>query len=375
VKRTLLLILAAVALTAGDAIPDLAAAPALGGARFDRPLWVGAIPGTGRMLVLEQGGRALAVAADGTTTPFLDLTAAVALPGGYTEEGLLALVFHPRFAENRRCFVWYTTRQGGRLRTVLAEWRAAADGLAVVAGSEQVLLAIPQPFANHNGGDLHFGADGMLYLAVGDGGSGGDPQNHAQRLDSLLGKVLRLDVDRRDGANPYAVPPDNPFIGRAGARPEIWAYGLRNVWRMAFDRTTGELWAGDVGQNAWEEITLIVRGGNHGWRLREGFEPFKGGERQDGMVEPVWAYGRGDGKSVTGGLVYRGAAMPALQGVYLFGDWQSRRIWGLRRGADGKPTVRQVGTAPGQLASFGTDAAGEPLIACFDGRIYALSMR
>jgi glucose/arabinose dehydrogenase len=373
--KTVLLLCAAALLTAGEAMPDLRLDPAFATARFDRPLWVGQIPGDVRFLVLEQPGTASTVTRAGVVEAFLDISTAVRLPDGYTEEGLLAAAFHPRFAENRRLFTWYTTRRSGRLQTILSRWTTVADRSHIDPASETVLLTITQPFGNHNGGDLRFGADGFLYLSIGDGGSGGDPQNNAQNLRSLLGKIVRLDVDHTDGANTYAVPPDNPFVGRADARPEIWAYGLRNVWRMSFDPPTGELWAGDVGQNAWEEITLIVRGGNHGWRLREGFHDFKGGQIQPGMVEPLWDYPRRDGQSVTGGFVYRGAAMPALQGVYIFGDWASRRIWGLRRGPAGPPEVRQLATCPGQLASFGIDAAGELYACAFDGTVYGISAK
>lgn len=370
--RPLLLALCAAVLAAGEELPDLALQPAFGAARFALPLWVGQVPGDERFLVLEQAGLAKLVARDGTVAQVLDLTGAVRLPGGYTEEGLLAAAFHPRFAENRLLFLWLTSKRNGKLMTILARHRVAADLARIEVPGEDVLV-VPQPFGNHNGGDLHFGADGFLYLSLGDGGGGGDPQNNAQRLESLLGKVLRLDVDRKDGANLYSVPKDNPFVGRPGARPEIWAYGLRNVWRMAFDPPTGELWAGDVGQNAFEEVTLVVRGGNHGWRLREGFSPFKGGERTPEMIEPVWDYPRDQGRSVTGGFVYRGAAIPALQGAYVCGDWQSRRIWALRRTADGKVQVRQVATCPGQISSFGVDRAGELYVCGFDGVVYVLT--
>jgi glucose/arabinose dehydrogenase len=183
-------------------------------------------------------------------------------------------------------------------------------------------------------------------------------------------------VDRKDGANLYAVPKDNPFVGRQGARPEIWAYGLRNVWRMAFDPSTGELWGGDVGQNAFEEVTLIVRGGNHGWRLREGFSAFKGGALASDMVQPLWDYPRGEGSSITGGFVYRGPGIPALQGAYVCGDWASRRIWALRREVgQERARVRQVAQCPGQLASFGVDRAGELYVCSFDGVIYGLKVK
>ncbi len=366
----LILCLLSVVASAGDALPDVALAPAFASVRFDRSLWVGQVPGSDRYLVLEQPGLAKAVDAAGTVTTVLDLTATVKLPGGYTEEGLLAAAFHPKFKQNRQLFLWFTTSRSGKLQTVLARFKVTADG-SRIEPREDVLLTINQPYSNHNGGDLVFGADGFLYLSIGDGGSGGDPQNHAQRLDTLLGKVVRLDVDRKDGANAYSSPRDNPFVATKGARPEIWAYGLRNVWRMSFDPESGELWAGDVGQNSFEEVTLIMRGANHGWRLREGFNAFKGGERAADMIEPVWDYPRSDGQSITGGFVYRGKAIPDLVGAYVFGDFASKRIWALRRGT-GKPTVRQIATCPGPLASFGVDAKGELLVCALDGGIHRI---
>ncbi len=368
-----LLCLCAVLLAAGETLPDLALVSAFGATRFDRPLWVAQVPGADRFLVLEQPGVAKLVERGGTVTTVLDLSDTVKLPGGYTEEGLLSAEFHPRFAQNRQLFLWFTTKRSGKLQTVLARFRIAADG-SRIEPREEPLLTIDQPYGNHNGGDLHFGSDGFLYLSIGDGGSGGDPQNHAQRLDSLLGKIVRLDVDRKDGGNPYSVPRDNPFVGTKGARGEIWAYGLRNVWRMSFDPPTGELWAGDVGQNAFEEITLISKGGNHGWKLREGFSAFDKGALAPEMMQPVWDYPRSEGQSVTGGFVYRGKAIPDLVGAYVFGDFASRRVWALRRG-QGKPAVREVARAPGPLASFGTDAAGELYACCLDGGIYRLALR
>ena len=216
-----------------------------------------------------------------------------------------------------------------------------------------------------------FGPDGFLYLSPGDGGGGGDPYDSGQRLDTLLGKILRIDVDRQDPGLAYAIPPDNPFVGRAGARGEIWAYGIRNVWRMGFDRANGELWAGDVGQNKWEEVDVIVKGGNYGWNRREGAHDFKPGPGGP-FIEPVAEYGRELGISITGGYVYRGAAIPDLVGAYVYADFQSGRIWGLRRRAGQAPAIRQIAWPKVMIASFAEDAQGELYCASFDGAIWKL---
>jgi glucose/arabinose dehydrogenase len=325
---------------------------------MQRPLWVGAMPGaTGTLAIAEQGGRLVAASDDPsaeTVRTLLDLTARVRTnPTGYSEEGLLSVAFHHAFATDRRLFVWWCPKDGER-RTRLSEFTCAADGIADPA-SERVLLEVAQPFANHNGGDLAFGPDRMLYLSLGDGGSAGDPQDHGQRLDSLLGKILRLDVSVPGRAT---APADNPFIGQDGKRPEIWAYGLRNVWRMSFD-AAGRLWAADVGQNAREEIDLIVRGGNYGWRLREGTKPYKGGASPAGAIEPVVDYGHDVGLSVTGGFVYAGTALPALRGRYVFADWGSGRIWSIA--TEGAPGMREELRSGVQISSFGLDGRGELL--------------
>lgn len=341
---------------------------------FERPLWVGTFPDRpAEYLVIEQPGTAIRITAKGAEArPFIDLGDIVKLPKGYTEEGLLGLAFHPGWATNRMVFLWFTTRRGGKLQTVLSRWKADAAGTAVDPASEAVLFAVDQPFTNHNGGDLHFGRDGMLYLGLGDGGSGGDPHGNGQKMDTLLGKIVRLDVDRGANGQNYSIPADNPFVGRPGVRGEIWAYGLRNPWRMSFDPVTGELWTGDVGQNAREEVDVIVKGGNYGWKAREGFSPFKNGEKQPGMIDPVHDYDRDAGKSITGGYVYRGKAIPALTGAYVFGDYASRRIWALQRVPGGRPVVKELAKAPNGISSFGRDAAGEILMTCFNGKVYRL---
>jgi glucose/arabinose dehydrogenase len=302
-----------------------------------RPVQAVFEPGSdARMYVLEQAGRILVLdPADREAREpkvFLDIQSRVNDAGN--EEGLLSLAFHPEFAKNRAFFLYYTALDAKRKRSnVLSRWSADPDTGLARKDSEQVLLSIDDPYSNHNGGTILFGRDGMLYLSCGDGGAANDPLSAGQDLGTLLAKILRIDVDRPGDGRPYAIPKDNPFVGVAGARPEIWAYGLRNVWRMSFDRQNGELWAADVGQNQWEEVDVIRRGGNYGWNVREGKHPFPGGapgKFGSDYVEPVVDYPHGEGVSITGGYVSRCAAQPSLDGIYLYADLVSCRIWGIR---------------------------------------------
>jgi len=290
------------------------------------------------LLVVEQVGR-VRVVRGGTVgaTPFLDIAGMVTAGG---EQGLLGLAVHPDPADGR-AFVYYTAIDG---RQVVASYRTdPSDPDRAVADSEQVLLRMDDQFGNHNGGGLAFGPDGYLYVSTGDGGGGGDPLDSGRRLDTLLAKVLRLDVNA-DGAGgvPYAVPADNPFVGRADARPEIWLTGLRNPWRIRFDDATGDLWIGDVGQGEWEEIDRApagVGGLDFGWNLMEGFHCY-GTDTcvDDGLTPPVAEYSHDEGCSVTGGAVYRGTAQPALAGWYVFADYCSGRFWVLDPAASGPQT-------------------------------------
>jgi len=315
--------------------------------------------GSGRLFVLEQVGR-IRIVQDGELRPepFLDVSDRLVAGG---EQGLLGLAFHPAFATNGRFFVNYTDANGD---TVVAEYGLdAGETDRADPDSERVLLRIDQPFANHNGGNLAFGPDGFLYVGAGDGGSAGDPMGNGQGLDTLLGKILRIDVDGRSGGRPYAIPPDNPFVGREGARPEIWALGLRNPWRFSFDRGTGDLWIGDVGQASFEEIDTAPAGEpgvNYGWNTMEGracFAPETGCD-ESGLALPVAVYGHDAGCSVTGGFVYRGARWPDLVGAYLFSDYCSGTIWALdAEHPNAGPTVLlETGRA---ISSFGEDEAGE----------------
>jgi len=334
---------------------------------LERPLWL-THDGGRRLFVVEQPGRVRLIR-DGQLQPkpYLDITDRV-LDGG--EQGLLCFVLHPDFANNGRCYVNYTRRRPTR-QTVIS--RFGGDPLAdhIDPASERILLTIDQPYPNHNGGQLLFGPDGMLYIGMGDGGAANDPQNRAQNTNELLGKILRIDVNTPDG---YRVPEDNPFVNRAGARPEIWALGLRNPWRMSFDRQIGVLWAADVGQDAWEEIDIIVKGGNYGWRLYEGSHPFI---MQDplpaNLIMPIKQYSHRLGLSITGGYVYRGRRIPALAGWYVYGDYSSGRIWGLKY-EDGRLLAdEQLLHTRTQPASFGEDADGELYLCDHNGVVYLLT--
>ncbi len=327
--------------------------------------------GSGRLFVIEQGGtiRILQNGAVGAT-PFLDIRDRVDAGG---EKGLLGLAFHPRFEENGRFFVNYTSPTGG-LHSVISEFKVGAAGAGDPA-SERILLTIPQPFANHNGGNIVFGPDGFLYIGMGDGGAGNDPQGNGQNLGTLLGKMLRIDVDQKAGGKEYAIPPDNPFLGTAGAAPENWAYGLRNPWRFSFDPQTGLLYAGDVGQSAREEIHVIRKGGNNGWNPMEGtictpgVNPDCDKSRYD---LPIIDYPRSEGTTVVGGSVYRGSAIPNLPGAYLYGDFGSGRLWMLRYDGSAISDQRLLLETGKNISSFGEDEQRELYITAYDGEIFKI---
>ena len=341
-----------------------------------RPVQVVFEPGDDRrMYVLEQAGRILLIDPDDRDAKepkvFLDIKSQVNSRGN--EEGLLSLAFHPDFAKNGRFFTYYTAIDAERRRSnVLTAWTVDRDTELPKEGSEQRLLSIADPYSNHNGGTALFGRDGMLYLSCGDGGAANDPLQAGQDLGTMLAKVLRIDVDRAEGDRPYGIPKDNPFIGTPGALPEIWAYGLRNVWRMSFDRKTGDLWGGDVGQNAYEEVDLIVKGGNYGWNPREGLHAFPDGRPGafgSEYIDPVVEYPHSQGVSITGGYVWRSAKAPEHDGVYLYADLVSCRIWGIRA-QDGKlvqgPDLLM--TTRNQLpTSFGESADGTLYLTTFEG--------
>ena len=326
--------------------------------------------GSGRLFLCEQAGY-VCVLAGGTLLPkpFLDVAARSSCCG---ERGLLAIAFPPGFAASGRFYVNYTDNAGD---TVVSRFRVSADPDVADPDSEEVVLRIDQPFANHNGGQLAFGADGLLYVGMGDGGSGGDPGNRAQSPSTLLGKMLRIDVE--SGAVPYAIPASNPFVALAGYRPEIWALGLRNPWRFSFDRLTGDLWIGDVGQGSWEEIDFQAAssggGENYGWRIMEGGHCYNPTSCSTaGLVPPVVEYSHDLGCSVTGGYVYRGSAFPRLFGSYLFGDLCSGRIGVVRRDGLGWAATQALDTSLG-ITTFGEDEAGELYLADYSaGVVYRI---
>ena len=296
---------------------------------LNRPIYVAAPPGDSRLFIVEQRG-VIKLLKDGSVLakPFLDITDIVATPSAYSEQGLLGLAFHPVFAVNRRFFVHYTNLDGD---TVIERYEVDADDPDVAdPGSAETVLTQSQPYANHNGGTIEFGPDGYLYFGFGDGGGGGDPGDRGQGPTTLLGKFIRIDVD----SLPYSIPPTNPFVGNGAVLDEIWAFGVRNPYRWSFDRSTGDMWMADVGQSAWEEINFQPAassgGENYGWSLMEGLHCFDPPVNcgSDTLDLPIYEYSHEAGEcSVTGGYVYRGAAIPELVGYYLFGDYCSNRLW------------------------------------------------
>lgn len=326
---------------------------------LDEPLYAThADDGSGRLFVVEKAGT-IRIVTDGNVspTPFLDIRQLVGSTG--SEQGLLSAAFHPDYATNGRFFVNYTDTNGD---TVIARYSVSDDPDRADPNSARTILILDQPYANHNGGLLLFGPDGYLWVGTGDGGSAGDPHDNAQNPQVLLGKMLRLDVDAGD---PYAIPPDNPFVGDPGVRDEIWTMGLRNPWRYSFDRATGDLYIADVGQNAYEEIDLQranSRGGeNYGWSMMEGFHcyPPRTGCNQRGLALPIAEYSHELGCSVTGGYVYRGSAYPRLAGAYYFGDYCSGLIWALYQNEAGEWTKTRLLDTDLSISSFGEDGTGE----------------
>ena len=349
---------------------------------FTNPVLAVQPPGDdGRWFVVEQAGRVLAFDNLATVTAageVIDITARVQ-DGG--ERGLLGMAFDPQFASNGRVFLHYT-RDNAQLQSVLAVYTSADGGTTLDPASESILLTVDQPFDNHNGGHLAFGPDGMLYMALGDGGSAGDPQDNAQNTRTLLGKLLRIDVS---GGTDYAIPTDNRWAGNArctngvGAAecPEIHAYGLRNPWRFSFDGSTGELWVGDVGQDDWEEVDRIVAGGNYGWRFREGahcFNPPSGCPTEnngDVLVDPDAEYDHGLGSSVTGGYVYRGTNIGSLLGRYVFGDFGSGRIFSQTPGSGDLEPEELLDTTL-SISSFALGEDGEIYVVDYQGGLYRI---
>jgi glucose/arabinose dehydrogenase len=336
------------------------------------PLYLTAPPGDPTRLFIAEKGGAIRVVKDGALLPipFLDLTGRVSTGA---EQGLLGLAFDPAYADNGRFVVHYTDAGGNTVVSLF--WVSAEDADRADPASETIVLTAEQPFSNHNGGQILFGPDGMLYVGLGDGGSGGDPGGRGQALTDLLGSILRVDVRTGTG---YTIPPDNPFLGRPDASPEIWSFGLRNPWRFTFDPATGDLYIADVGQNAWEEVDVVPasagagRGANFGWNVTEGRHCYASNDCDlTRFTLPVLEYGHGEGCSVTGGYVYRGAAIPALQGHYFYADYCQGwvRSFRLQDGQAVEPQQWPTLAPGGPITSFGQDAAGELYVLSAEGRV------
>ncbi len=392
-----------------QSLPQIVLKPVLTKLTVDRPMWMSEAPdGSGRLFVVYQAGKILIVqkgSDGGDAKEFFNIEDRH--PYFENEDGLMSIAFHPGFKTNGLFYVYYNQKnpanqhsqpQDYPFRSVISEFKiSAADPDKADLGSERIVLEVPQPFWNHKGGELAFGPDGYLYLGLGDGGAGGDPFGSGQSTETLLAKMLRIDVNSRatvrDGNRShelqYGIPGDNPFVNEKNARHEIFAYGLRNPWRYSFDRQTGDLWVGDVGQDLWEEVDVVTKGGNYGWSVREGAHHYKPGPAGAQYIEPVMEYAHRQniqsegmfpdhptGLCVIGGYVYRGEKYPALQGVYLYCDYSPGNIYGLRYDRDAHK-VTAHGTLlkqPKSITSFAEDADGEVYALTQDGKIYMITV-
>jgi glucose/arabinose dehydrogenase len=344
------------------------------------PIGVSSAPGDPRLFVIGQSGKIVIVKNGKAAGTFLDISGRISCCG---ERGLLGLAFHPHYASNGLFFVRYTDPAGD---VRISEFHVGSSPDQADATSERILLTIPHPnFANHNGGRIEFGPDGYLYIGTGDGGSGGDPNNHGQSLATLLAKMLRIDVDHASGGKPYAIPPTNPFVGRAGALPEIFAYGLRNPYGFSFDRLTGDLWIGDVGQDLWEEVDRATaasgggRGLDYGWSIMEGNHCYKPstGCKTAGLTLPLAEYTHGAGDSIgcaiIGGYVYRGSAHPELEGRYFFGDECSGHIWDVTAAGPATQSPQLLLSSKVNIDGWGQDSSGELYVVASNGNLYQLT--
>jgi len=318
--------------------------------------------GAGKLFIVEQAG-VIRRDVDGQIDPepFLDIRDRVKAGG---ECGLLGLAFHPQFLVNGRFFVNYTTELPGGLCTIISEFKAVLGTTRVDPSTEREIMRYSQPFPNHKGGQLAFGPDGKLYIGAGDGGSGGDPFGNGQSLKTRLAKIMRIDVDREP---PYTVPRDNPFVHQPDALPEIWAFGMRNPWRFSFDRKTGDLYCGDVGQDKWEEVDIVKKGKNYGWSAREGTHPFKPERAVGPLTEPIKDYGHNLGHCIVGGYVYRGEAIPSLNGVYVYADYTDGWIAGLKWNGSTLTLDEELLHVPFHISSFGEDRDGELYVCDYGG--------
>jgi len=343
--------------------------------KLNRPVFIcHSGDGSGRMFLIEQDGKILILPKekDGTPSVFLDIKSKITRVDN--EEGLLCVAFHPKYKENGFFYVWYASDKP--LRHVLARFSVSkTDPNVADAGSEKILLTFEKPYGNHNGATTAFGPDGFLYASIGDGGKALDPHGNGQNLQTLLAKAIRIDVDKESDGKAYAIPADNPYADGKLGRPEIFASGLRNIWRMSFDRKTGLLWGGDVGQEKFEEVNVIVKGGNYGWNIREGREKHVKGMPETGketFTDPAWVYGRALGTSITGGHVYRGNRIPKLQGAYVCGDYTLGNIFALRLDGPKVTGEKIILKQPKNIASFGEDPDGELYVIMFDGNLFEI---
>jgi uncharacterized repeat protein (TIGR03806 family) len=358
--------------SAGDTLADMKLNQIFSNLTFSRPVFLThAHDGNDRIFVVEKQGiiKVFPNQHDVSSAKiFMDISDKV--NAGPSEAGLLSMAFHPDYPDSAKFYVYYNH---GDLLSRISEFKVSAIIDSADTSSERIILELEQPYSNHNGGQIAFGFDGLLYIGFGDGGSGGDPLNSGQDLGTLLGAILRIDVDNYSDTLQYSIPPDNPHVGNTeGWREEIWAWGLRNPWRFSFDRQTGDLWAGDVGQGQWEEVDLVRKGKNYGWRIMEGFHCYNPATNCDttGLSMPVAEYNHDVGRSITGGYVYRGARLERLDAVYIYGDYVTRKIWGFKY-QDGQVTENKIiAESPSSIAAFGEDETGEVYVVGYDGKIY-----
>ncbi len=377
-----LIVLLLVGLISGPAMADpvkVKLQPVFTKLSLTKPVFLTHAPdGSDRIFVTEQPGRVLWWNNDPNVTKYevaLDIRAKVGNKGW--EEGLIGMAFHPKFKDNGQVFLHYTAAPAKK--NVLSRFTFDSERKTIDPKSEQIILTLDQPFDNHNGGMIAFGHDGYLYISFGDGGQRDDPLDQGQNKNTWLAKILRIDVDVPYTADKtYGIPKDNPFVGVPSTKPEIYAYGLRNVWRFSFDRKTGDLWAGEVGQDLWEMIYLIQKGGNYGWPVMEGSHKFK---KQNGIspqlapgekvIGPIVEHNHAAAKSITGGYVYRGKAIPELEGAYVYGDFQTGLMWYFRWNGKEATKPQFIGMTP-EIASFGEDRDGEIYVVNLKGKLFKI---
>jgi glucose/arabinose dehydrogenase len=339
---------------------------------FTRPVELALFPNKNKFIVLEQGGKIFSISIDFNTEEKLELADIDELiTSRGNEQGLLGFAFDPNFGTNSYIYLNYTAASPSR--TVIARFSFDQSANSIDLNSKLVILEFSQPYSNHNGGKIAFGADNFLYISAGDGGSGGDPQGYAQNGKSMLGKILRIDVSQASASEPYKIPTSNPFVNDTTVLNEIYALGLRNVWKFSFDTETNRLWAADVGQVTREEINIIQSGKNYGWNFREGFLPYNGSNEGKAQFEdPVYDYPRSEGFSVTGGYVYRGKYLTKLRGHYLYADFGTGKIWAIDYTNNIASNRLLLETAGKNIASFAVDSIGEHYFSAFDGNIYKI---